>query len=72
MNLIFWGGDLRSLTNKIDYLSNLNIDVLYLNPIFDSYSNHKYDATDYFKISEEFGTLEDLKKLIGTNKKTTY
>lgn len=61
--LEYWGGDLKSLTAKISYLKNLGIDVLYLNPIFESMSNHKYDASDYLKISEEFGTFEDLKEL---------
>lgn len=61
--LEYWGGDLKSLMAKISYLKNLGVDVLYLNPIFESISNHKYDASDYLKISEEFGTFEDLKEL---------
>lgn len=64
--LDYWGGDLKSLIDKIAYLRNLNIDVLYLNPIFDSLSNHKYDASNYLKISEEYGTFEDLKLLTNT------
>ncbi len=62
--LDFWGGNLKSLLEKIDYIKQLNIDVLYLNPIVDSLSNHKYDATDYLKISSEYGTKEDLINLI--------
>lgn len=61
--LEYWGGDLKSLYNKFDYIKSLGIDVLYLNPIHYSLSNHKYDASDYLKISPEFGTFEDLKKL---------
>ena len=53
--LEYWGGDLDSLLSKISYLKNLNVDVLYLNPIFESLSNHKYDASDYLKISKEYG-----------------
>lgn len=61
--LDFWGGDLASVMTKLDYLRSLDIDVLYLNPIFESVSNHKYDATNYEEISKEFGTHEDLNKL---------
>ena len=60
----FWGGDLRSLTSKLDYLtSDLGIDVLYLNPIHLAYTNHKYDAQDYFQVSPEYGTRDDVKRL---------
>ena len=62
--LEFWGGDIPSLNNKMDYIQSLGVDVLYLNPIPEAVSNHKYDASDYLKISEEYGTLDDLKKLI--------
>ncbi len=62
--LDYWGGDLSSLTEKLDYIQSLGADVLYLNPIFDSLSNHKYDASDYFKISLEYGDSLDLSKLI--------
>jgi glycosidase len=61
--LEFWGGDLKSLIKKLDYLKELDIDMLYLNPIFDSLSNHKYDASDYLKISPEYGDMHDLKAL---------
>ena len=61
--LEYWGGDLKSLLTKVGYLKSLEIDVLYLNPIFESLSNHKYDASDYLKISNEYGTYEDLKTL---------
>ncbi|MCK7487482.1 MAG: glycoside hydrolase family 13 protein [Bacillus subtilis] len=61
--LDFWGGDLTSLTSKLDYLFDLGIDVLYLNPIHLSASNHKYDASDYMQISPEFGTKDDLVRL---------
>lgn len=62
--LDYWGGDLKSLSEKLDYIKALGVDVLYLNPIVESLSNHKYDASDYLKISSEYGTKEDLKKLI--------
>lgn len=62
--LDFWGGDLVSLTERLDYIQSLGTNVLYLNPICLSLSNHKYDATDYAKISPEYGTRKDLKRLI--------
>ena len=62
--LDFWGGDLKSVMDRLDYLKELKIDVLYLNPIHQSLSNHKYDAKDYMTISEEFGSIEDLRDLI--------
>jgi cyclomaltodextrinase len=56
----FWGGDLQSLKSRLDYVEELGVDVLYLNPIHQAYTNHKYDAQDYFKVSEEYGTREDV------------
>ena len=61
--LEYWGGDLKSVQDKLDYIKDLNVDVLYLNPIHKSLSNHKYDASDYMEISPEYGTFEDLKNL---------
>jgi len=46
----FAGGDLRGITEKIDYLKGLGITAIYLTPIFRSYSNHKYDTIDYMEI----------------------
>lgn len=62
--LTFWGGDLLSLRSKVDYFKQLGINTVYLNPIFEAFSNHKYDTYDYEKVSPEYGNLEDLKKLI--------
>ncbi len=59
----FWGGDLASLRGRLDYIDQLGVDVLYLNPIHDAYTNHKYDALDYFKVSPEYGTRDDVKAL---------
>jgi len=61
--LEYWGGNLQSLLSKLDYIKSLGIDVLYLNPIHKSLSNHKYDASDYMQISPEYGTFEDLNSL---------
>ncbi len=62
--LAFWGGDLKSTTTKIDYLKTLGVQTVYLNPIFDAYSNHKYDTYNYEVVSPEYGNLNDLSKLI--------
>jgi glycosidase len=59
----FWGGDLQSLVTKLDYVQLLGADVLYLNPIHLAYTNHKYDALDYTKVSPEYGTRDDVKAL---------
>ena len=62
--LDFWGGDLKSLQSKIGHLTDLGVDVLYLQPIFQAFTNHKYDTADYLKVSAEYGTEADLKALI--------
>lgn len=62
--LDFWGGDLPGVRSRLGYLKDLGVDVLYLNPINLAYTNHKYDALDYLSISPEFGTKQDLTRLI--------
>ncbi len=59
----FWGGDLRSLRGKLDYVQGLGADVLYLNPIDLAYTNHKYDTLDYREVSPEYGTRDDAREL---------
>ncbi|UPW20458.1 maltodextrin glucosidase [Agarivorans sp. TSD2052] len=51
----FYGGDLIGIEQKLDYLEQLGITALYLNPIFCSPSNHKYDCSNYFKVEPHFG-----------------
>ena len=65
----FWGGDLASTRSKLDYVQGLGVDVLYLNPIHLGYTNHKYDALDYEKVSPEFGTRDDVKALAADTKR---
>ncbi len=65
----FWGGDLASLSSKLDYVSDLGVKVLYLNPIHLAYTNHKYDSIDFQKVSPEFGSRDDVKKLAEQVKK---
>ncbi|WP_042347163.1 alpha-amylase family glycosyl hydrolase [Bacillus massiliigorillae] len=63
MNNDFFGGNLKGIISKLDYLHSLGITCLYLSPIFEAYSNHKYDTGDYTKIDPMFGTLEDFHEL---------
>ena len=53
----FYGGDLQGVMDKLDYLKGLGVDVIYLNPIFVSPSNHKYDIQDYDYIDPHFGKI---------------
>ncbi len=56
----FYGGDLQGVIDKLDYLKDLGVDVLYFNPLFVSPSNHKYDSQDYDYIDPHLGViLED-------------
>lgn len=56
----FWGGTLQGVMDNLDYIESLGIDVLYINPIHEAYTNHKYDAFDFFGVSPEYGTREDV------------
>lgn len=60
----FFGGDLRGIIARLDYLKNLGITALYLNPIFRAQTNHRYDTSDYFQIDPVLGDLHDLKELV--------
>jgi glycosidase len=60
----FFGGDLKGIREKLDYLGELGVNALYLNPIFAARSNHKYDCADYEKVDPSFGTEEDFQRLI--------
>ncbi len=51
----FQGGDLQGVTQGVPYLQKLGVNALYLNPIFESPSNHKYDTADYSKVDDNFG-----------------
>ena len=53
----FYGGDLRGIIRKMDYLRRLGVEVLYLNPIFVSPSSHKYDIQDYDHVDPHFGVI---------------
>lgn len=53
----FYGGDLQGVWDKLDYLQNLGVEVIYFNPLFVSPSNHKYDSQDYDYIDPHYGKI---------------
>lgn len=59
-----FGGDLQGIIDKLDYLDDLGINIIYLTPIFLSSTNHKYNTADYYKIDPSFGDLEKAKELV--------
>lgn len=60
----FFGGDLEGLTGRLDYLASLGVGGIYLNPIFLSPSNHKYDTQDYLLIDPHFGSLRTFGEML--------
>ena len=62
-NSDFFGGNLKGITSKLDYLASLHVKTLYLNPIFEAASNHRYDTADYCAIDPLLGTEEDFAEL---------
>lgn len=64
LNNDFFGGDFNGIISKLDYLSKLGVSIIYLNPIFKAYSNHRYDTGDYMQIDPLLGTIDDFKELI--------
>ena len=60
----FWGGTLWGITEKLDYIKSLGVDTIYLSPIFDAASNHKYDTGDYLTVDSMFGGEEAFLDLI--------
>ena len=60
----FYGGDLKGVTEKLDYLLDLGVTGIYFTPIFKSPTAHKYDTEDYFMIDPQFGTNEDFGLLV--------
>lgn len=57
-------GDLKGIEDKLDYIVDMGYRGIWLSPIFESPSYHKYNTTDYFKIDDELGTMDDLKSLV--------
>ena len=59
----FYGGNLKGIKKKLPYLKDLGISVIYINPIFRAYSNHRYDTGDYKEIDPILGTEKDFTEL---------
>ena len=59
-----YGGDLKGIVEKIDYLKAIGVNVIYLNPVFTSISSHRYDTSDYREIDPILGTQGDFEELV--------
>lgn len=59
----YYGGDLEGIAEKLPYLSSLGVTCIYLNPIFEAHSNHRYNTADYTRIDPLLGSERDLKAL---------
>lgn len=63
-------GDIRGIINKLDYLENLGIEILWISPVYLSpCADQGYDIADYYSIDPQFGTMEDMEELLGEAKK---
>lgn len=60
----FFGGTLRGVIQKLDYICEMGFTAIWLSPIFPSPTHHGYDATDYFAIEPRYGTLDEFKELL--------
>ena len=59
----FFGGNIKGVQEKLEYIRSLGVNALYFNPIFRARSNHKYDTGDYMEIDPSFGTMKDFENL---------
>ncbi|MCR4593603.1 MAG: glycoside hydrolase family 13 protein [Clostridiales bacterium] len=69
LNNDYFGGDLEGIREKLPYLKSLGVNCIYLNPIFEAHSNHRYNTADYSKIDPLLGNEDDFKKLCQSAKK---
>ena len=60
----YFGGDLSGIQRKLDYIQDLGVNAIYLNPIFQSAAPHRYHTTDYYRIDPKLGTMEDFHALL--------
>ena len=65
----YYGGDLKGIEEKLPYLKGLGVSCIYLNPIFEAHSNHRYNTADYLKIDPHLGDEKDLESLVKSAKK---
>lgn len=61
-----YGGDLAGVESRLDYLRDLGVTGIYFTPVNEACSNHKYDTTDYTRIDPQFGTNDDMKRLVAS------
>lgn len=67
-NFNCYGGNFQGIINKLDYLASLNVKTIYLSPVFEANSSHKYDVANYLKVDSMFGGEEKFKELISKAK----
>lgn len=60
----FYGGDIPGVVQKLDYLTDLGVNILYFNPLWEAKSNHKYDAANFARVDPHFGCEAELKELV--------
>lgn len=63
LNNDYFGGDLKGIEEKLPYISSLGVNCIYLNPIFEAHSNHRYNTADYEKVDPLLGTEKDFVSL---------
>ena len=68
LNDDFFGGNFKGIEEKLDYLKSLGVTAIYLNPVSKSYSNHRYDTSDYLRFDELLGTDEEFLSLVNVAK----
>ena len=68
-NSDYFGGDLKGITQKLDYIRSLGVSCIYINPVFEAHENHRYNTADYRKIDPMLGTEEDYVELCEEAKK---
>ena len=69
LNEDYFGGDLKGIQMKLPYLREMGVDYLYLNPIFEAHSNHRYNTADYLNVDPLLGTNEDFETLCAEARK---
>src|SRR5699024_7132004 len=67
--LDFYGGTLRGIAGRLNYLRDLGVSVIYLNPVFEACSNHRYDTADYLNIDPILGSNADFEELCAAAEK---
>lgn len=68
LNRDFFGGNFNGVREKLPYLKELGVSVIYFNPVFEAFSNHRYDTGDYLKLDQLLGTEEDFDRLVAEAK----